>query len=114
MCQRIRTIRESPPFPATMHLFAHYFFLHRDLPLPTPSIYNMDSGSSLSVQTLGDSIELSAVLTPDGIDLDESVPSPNPPPLKLAEINAEFQDHQEFIDKLDMVCHSANRDPSPG
>ena len=109
-------IREFPPFPATMHLFAHCFvlFLHRDLPLPTPSIYNIESGSSLSVQTLGDSIEVSAVLTPDSIDLDEFVPSPNPPPLKLAEISAESQDHQEFIDKLDTVCHSANCGSSLG
>ena len=74
----------------------------------------MDSGSSLSVKTLGDPIDISAVLTADDIDLDEFASSPNPPPLKLAEINAECQDHQELIDKLDTVCHSANRGPSPG
>ena len=70
----------------------------------------MDAGSSLSVWSLGYSIEIPAVLTsPGSTDPDGFVPSSNPLPLTLEEINAEFQDHlaQEFIDKLDMVCCSA-------
>ena len=74
----------------------------------------MDSGSSLSVEGLGYSIEIPAVITsPDATDLNGFVPSFNASSLPLAEINTESQDHvaQEFIDRLDVVCHSASRHP---
>lgn len=90
------------------------FFSARVFLPPKPSIYNMDAGSSLSVGGLGCSIEIPAALTTsDATDLDEFMPSPNPSPLTLAEINAESQDHlaQEFIDRLDMVYHSASLPP---
>ena len=106
-----RMTRELSTFFATKHLFTRLIiFLPRGLLPLEPSIYNMDSGSSLSVWSLGYSIEIPAVLTsPDSTDPDGFVPSSNPLPLTLAEINAESQDHlaQEFIDRLDMVCRSA-------
>ena len=70
----------------------------------------MDSGSSLSVWSLGYSIEIPTVITsPGATDPDGFMPSSNPLSLTLAEISAEIQDHlaQEFIDRLDMVCRSA-------
>jgi len=45
----------------------------------------------------------------DATDWDELMPSPDTPPLRLAEIDAECQERpsQELIDRLDTVCGSA-------
>ena len=102
--------RKSTFFFNQVFVYPPYLFLPRGLLPPEPSIYNMDAGSSLSVWSLGYSIEIPAVLTsPGSTDPDGFVPSSNPLPLTLEEINAEFQDHlaQEFIDRLDVVCCSA-------
>ena len=87
-------------------------FFPRDLFPTEPSIYNVDSGPS--VWSPGNSVEIPAVLTSHGaLDPDGFLPSTNPPPLKLEEINAECQDDRarELIDRLDAVCHSAIASP---
>ena len=76
----------------------------------------MDSGSLLSAWRLEHSLERPAVpASLDSMNPGGFVRSPDSPPLKLAETNAECQDHlaQEFIDRLDMVCHLSIV-PSPG
>ncbi|KAF9789222.1 kinase-like domain-containing protein [Thelephora terrestris] len=66
------------------------------VPLPQSPICSSDPGSSLSIGSLVDSIEIPAVLT-------------NSPPLRLAEINAKYQG-QELIDRLDMALDRATCD----
>ena len=49
-------------------------------------------------------------------DWDDFVPSPDLPPLNLAEIDAECQARpgQDLIDRLDTVCYSALQNPLAG
>lgn len=78
----------------------------------------MDSSSSLSFQSLGSSIEIPIGPTsPDAVNPDGFVPSPNPPPPSiLAEISAECQTRpsQELIESLDKVRRLGGRVPTLG
>ena len=81
----------------------------REPSLTEPSIYySLNSVSSLSLQSLGHSIETPALQTPSD---DRDLPSPGLPPLSLVEIEAECQREpgRELIDRLDVARYSGFR-----
>jgi len=85
-----------------MHSLTLLFFTSREPSPIEPPTYNLSSVSY--------PIEVPALQTPpDATDWDELIPSPDAPPLRLAEIEAECQGRpgQELIDRLDTVCGSA-------
>lgn len=97
-----------------MDLVAHGLVFSRDIPPSKPSIYNLNSSSSLSVLSLGDTVEIPAVLTPPGaMDVDGFMSPSNLLRLTVTDINIKIQGPptQEFIDRVDTVCHFAIASP---